>query len=102
MAKKSSVVMARVAPEIKIKAEEIMTSLGLPASVIINALYHQIIYTKSIPFSLELPSEMPTLETISDKDFDELMSSSLRQAENNEGLSIEEAFGEIREDIKKN
>lgn len=100
MAKKSSVVMARVSPEIKIKAEEIMTSLGIPASVVINALYHQIIYTKSVPFSLELPNNFPSIETMGEKEFDEMMESSIRQAENNEGTAFDVAFAEIKSEIK--
>ena len=48
MATKSANVLARVEPEIKEQAESIMSQLGLPASVVINALYKQIIMTKSI------------------------------------------------------
>ena len=43
MATKSANVMARVEPDIKAKAEAILARLGIPASVVINALYHQII-----------------------------------------------------------
>lgn len=38
MATKSANVLARVEPETKEKAETIMSELGLPASVVINAL----------------------------------------------------------------
>lgn len=48
MAAKSANVMARVEPDIKVKAEAIMARLGLPASVVINALYHQVIYTNGM------------------------------------------------------
>lgn len=37
-----------------------MSKLGLPASVVINALYKQINMTKSIPFLLSLPQESAT------------------------------------------
>ena len=52
MATKSANVLARVEPEVKEQAESIMSKLGVPASVVINMLYKQIIMTKSIPFSL--------------------------------------------------
>ena len=52
MATKTANVVARVAPDVKIQAEAIMDQLGIPASVVINSLYKQIIMTKSIPFSL--------------------------------------------------
>ena len=51
MATKSANILARVEPEVKEQAEEILSKLGIPASVVINMLYKQIIMTKSIPFS---------------------------------------------------
>ena len=50
MSVKTANVIARVEPEIKVQAEEILNKLGIPVSVVINALYHQIIYTNGIPF----------------------------------------------------
>ena len=67
MAVKSSNVMACVEPDVKQKAEAIMNSLGLPVSVVINALYHQIIYTNGIPFSITLPKEVPSLENMTEE-----------------------------------
>ena len=58
MATKTANVLARVEPDIKAKAEGIMAQLGVPASVVINMLYKQIIMTKSIPFSCR--SSIPT------------------------------------------
>ena len=76
MAIKSANVMARVEPDIKMRAEGIMASLGVPASVVINALYHQIIYTNGLPFSLTLPPSVPTIEDMSKEDFDNEMRNS--------------------------
>ena len=45
MAVKSSTVMARVEPDIKDKAEEILATLGVSSSGLINMLYRQIILT---------------------------------------------------------
>lgn len=56
MATKTANVMARVEPSVKEQAEAIMEMLGIPASVVINALYKQIIMTRSIPFSLAVLS----------------------------------------------
>ncbi len=39
MATKSANVLARVEPEVKEQAEAILSKLGIPASVAINALY---------------------------------------------------------------
>ena len=55
MATRTANVMARVEPDVKEQAEGILDQLGIPASVVINALYKQIIYRNGIPFSLILP-----------------------------------------------
>ena len=62
MATKTANVLARVEPDIKAKAEGIMAQLGVPASVVINMLYKQIIMTKSIPFSLSVSNSFQTLD----------------------------------------
>ena len=96
MATKTANVMARVEPEIKSKAEAIMASLGIPASVVINALYHQVIYTNGIPFPITLPERVPTIENMSKDDFDSMMDSSLTQARKGEGEPVAEVFRSIR------
>ena len=58
MAKKTATVSARIDEEIKDEAEGILRLAGIPVSVVINTLYHQIINKKGIPFTL----------TLSDKD----------------------------------
>lgn len=56
MATRTANVMARVEPNVKSQAESILEDLGVPSSTVINALYKQIIYTRSIPFDLSVPS----------------------------------------------
>ena len=100
MATKSANVMARVEPDIKTKAETIMANLGLPASVVINALYRQIIYNNGIPFSIVIPSKLPSLEDMSKEEFDTMMQESYDQAMRGEGVPAKEALDEIRKMIK--
>ena len=38
--------------------------LEIPVSVVINALYHQVIARNGVPFSLTLPSQLKPLEEI--------------------------------------
>ena len=56
MASKTANILARVEPEVKAQAEAIMDRLGVPASVVINMLYRQIIMTGGIPFPLTVPA----------------------------------------------
>lgn len=53
--------------------EEIMENLGVPASVVINMLYKQIILTKSIPFTLSLVKRPMTIEEMGKDEFDKMM-----------------------------
>lgn len=96
MATKTANVMARVAPDVKIKAEAIMEQLGVPASVVINALYKQIIMTKSIPFSLSIPSKPIAHDEMDEQVFQAMMDEGYQQAIKGETKAQKEAFAEIR------
>ncbi|EKU70557.1 type II toxin-antitoxin system RelB/DinJ family antitoxin [Selenomonas sp. F0473] len=67
---KDATVSARVEYDVKKEAEDILRSLGIPVSVVINALYRQIIERNGIPFSLTLPKAPRTLDTMSDEEVD--------------------------------
>lgn len=100
MATKSANVLARVEPEVKEQAESIMSQLGLPASVVINALYKQIIMTKSIPFSLSLPKEPATLDSMTNEEFDAIMGKGLSQAKNDISYPVADVFDKLRQELK--
>ncbi len=100
MATKSANVLARVEPEIKEQAESIMSQLGLPASVVINALYKQIILTKSIPFSLSLPKEPPTLDSMTTEEFNSIMEKGLSQAKADQSRPVADVFADLRREIQ--
>ena len=99
MATKTANVLARVEPDVKEKAEAIMAQLGIPASVVINMLYKQIIMTKSIPFSLSIPAEPLARDEMNQKQFDEMMSIGLAQAKKEESIPAEDAFKNILEEV---
>ncbi|RKI37000.1 type II toxin-antitoxin system RelB/DinJ family antitoxin [bacterium D16-51] len=102
MATKSANVLARVEPEVKEQAEAILSKLGVPASVAINALYKQIIITKSIPFSLSLPKEPVTLDTMAASEFDTIMENGLKQAQTGQSRPYTDVLADIRQEIKHN
>ena len=88
MATKTANVLARVEPDVKQQAEEIMSQLGIPVSVVINMLYKQIIMKKGIPFSLSLPSAPVTLDEMDKATFNSIMENGLKQAQNGESLDF--------------
>ena len=92
---KDSTVSARVETDIKLEAEEILQKLGIPVSVVINSLYRQIIFTKGIPFSLTIPSEPRTLDSMSRAELDKMLQHSYDQSLTGQGRPYEEVFDEL-------
>ncbi len=100
MATKSANVLARVEPEVKEQAESIMSRLGLPASVVINALYKQIIMTRGIPFSMSLPKESVTLDSMTTEKFNSIMETGLSQARTNQSRPVVDVFADLRRELQ--
>ena len=99
MATKSANVLARVEPKVKEQAESIMSKLGVPASVVINMLYKQIIMTRSIPFPLSLPKEPATLDSMTTEEFNTIMETGLSQAKNNQSRPYTNVLTDLRQEI---
>lgn len=99
MATKTANVLARVEPDIKEKAEAIMTQLGVPASVVINMLYKQIVMTKSIPFTLAVPTIPLTRDEMDTAKFDAIMQRGLEDAKAGRSLPVADAFEKLRREV---
>ena len=99
MATKTANVLARVEPDVKQQAEEIMQELGIPVSVVINMLYKQIIIKKGIPFSLSLSKNITTLDETDKATFNSIMGKGFTQAKNGESLDAEDVFNLLRKEI---
>lgn len=56
---KSANLYARIEPEVKEQAENILAALGIPASSAINMFYKQIILQRGMPFEIRLPAARP-------------------------------------------
>ena len=56
---KTANLYARIEPDVKEEAEQILSSLGISVSNAINMFYKQIILQKGIPFELKLPDNHP-------------------------------------------
>ena len=54
---KTADLYARIEPEIKKEAEEILASLGISSSHAIAIFYRQIILKKGLPFEVKLPAD---------------------------------------------
>ena len=83
---KDATVSARVEYDVKTEAEGLLEKLGIPVSVVINSLYRQIIYKRGIPFSLTIPAEPETLDTLTDEELNRKLRHSYEQSIVGEGV----------------
>lgn len=101
MAAKTANVLARVEPDVKEQAEEILSQLGVPASVVINMLYKQIIITRGIPFSLSLYKEPIARDEMREDAFNAMMAKGLAQAKANDSRPAEDVIADLKHDIRE-
>lgn len=100
MAIKSSNVTARVEPEIKAEAEAILAQLGISASNGINMFYRQIILWRGLPFRPSFPTSRPiSLDEMTKEEFDAKMARGLAQAKAGEGVSADDFFNSLRQEV---
>ena len=96
-ATKTANVNARIDANIKAQAESILSRLGLPRSVAIDAFYRQIIIHGGIPFSLTVPaSSLPARDEMTDAEYDKMMADGLAQAKADDSFDIDEVAGSAR------
>lgn len=92
---KDATVSARVEYGVKAEAEEILQRLGVPVSVVINSLYRQIIYRHGVPFTLTIPAEPKTLDSMTETEWNAKLQHSYEQSLAGEGRPFEEVFDEL-------
>ena len=99
MATKSANLYARIEPEVKEKAESILSTLGIPASSAINMFYKQIILNRGLPFEVKIPTARPvdisrmnveTLDMELEKGYADMQAGRTKNAK--------KAFADIRKD----
>ena len=56
---KTGTFQMRMSPRVKEQAEEILATLGIPASNAINMFYKQIILNRGLPFEVKIPTARP-------------------------------------------
>ena len=99
MSAKTANVTARIQPEIKEAAESILEKLGIPVSVFIDMTYRQVIANNGVPFALNIPTSVRTLDEMTGDQFNSMMEEGLRQAKAGETIPAEEVFNELEKRI---
>ncbi len=94
MAAKSANLYARIEPDVKEQAENILSALGIPASNAINMFYKQIILNRGLPFEVKLPMAKPVnaaeLDAELEKGYADMAAGRTKPAK--------QAFADIRKD----
>lgn len=97
MANRTAIVNARVEERVKKEAEGLLKEMGIPVSVAINMFYRQIISCRGLPFTPSASSAIPSLETMTQQEFDARMAAGLADAEAGRSIPLDDAFAQLFE-----
>ena len=92
MAARTANVVARVEPDIKVRAEGIMEKMGISASTAINMFYRQVIFCNGLPFGLTVPK---AYDEMTKEEFDAAMAVGLAEAKAGKAASADEVFDRL-------
>lgn len=101
MAVKTANVNSRMKLDIKQQAENILERLGIPRSVAIDMFYRQIIAHNGIPFLVTLPTDIPVRNELTTEQFNQMMSTGLRQAKEEDSFDVDEVFEELERETNE-
>lgn len=96
---KTANLYARIEPDVKEQAEDILNTLGIPASNAINMFYKQIILQRGLPFEVKIPTERPIdFSVLSDDQIDIELEKGYSDMQNGRTKSAKTTFADIRKD----
>ncbi len=99
MARTSSV-YARVEPEIKEQAEQVLDSLGIPMSNAVGMFLRQIVLQRGIPFEMKLPKDTPLVyEALTKEQFDAEITKGIKSVNEGKVYSADEIETEMFRDF---
>lgn len=101
MAAKSANLYARIEPDVKEKAESVLSALGIPASNAINMFYKQIILQRGLPFDVKIPSSrLIDMSALSKAELDVELEKGYADIEAGRTRDASAVFADIRKDYK--
>ena len=90
-------VFARVEPEIKEQAENVLDQLGIPMSNAVGMFLRQIVLQRGIPFEMKLPEERPLeISKMTDEQLALEINKGIEDIDNGRIYTVEDAEKEIR------
>lgn len=96
---KTANLYARIEPEVKEQAENILATLGISTSNAINMFYKQIILQRGLPFEVKLPHKKIVDESLlTVEELDEELEKGYADIKNGKVKPVKKAFADIRKD----
>lgn len=96
---KSANLYARIEPDLKEQAENILAALGIPASNAITMFYKQIILQKGLPFEVKLPAPRPVdISMLSQEQLDAELEKGYADISAGQARDAKSVFADIRRD----
>lgn len=96
---KTSNVFARVEPDIKMQAEQVLSDLGLPMSNAINLFLKQVVLQRGLPFEVKMPIRKPiSVASLSKEQLDAELNKGLNDLNNGRVLSAKEFEDSLHRD----
>ena len=93
---KSANLYARIEPDVKERAESILSELGIPVSGAINMFYKQIILQRGLPFDVKLPRHPSDIADMSEPQLDEELEKGYADARSGCVMPAKQVFEDIR------
>ncbi len=94
---RTSNVFARVEPEIKQQAEEILEKLGIPMSNAVGMFLRQVVMQRGIPFDLKLTSEPLDFSNLSREEIDRELEKGYSDIIDGKTVSAKDFFNDMNE-----
>ena len=102
MVQKTANLYARIEPNIKEEAEQILSALGVSTSNAINMFYKQIIFHRGIPFSLTLPEKKPLNSSeLSKEQLSAELEKGYADIQSGKTTPMEMVFAKLRQDYQQ-
>lgn len=96
---KSANLYARIEPDLKEKAENILTALGIPASNAITMFYKQIILQNGLPFEVKLPEHPLDISRMTSAELNAELEKGYADAKAGRTIPMEQAFANVRKEF---
>ena len=96
---KSANLYARIEPDLKEQAENILTALGIPASNAITMFYKQIILQNGLPFEVKLPEHPMNVSRMTTAQLDAELEKGYADAKAGRTVPMEQAFANVRKEF---